>query len=95
MTLGERIVLMNDGVIQQVGTARQSYEEPQSIFAAGFTCAPPMNVLDGEPSRNSSGQLCARFGNRQPELPANFAASYGEQLNSPVILALRPEHISG
>ena len=95
MTLGERIVLMNDGVIQQVGTARQIYEEPQSIFVAGFIGAPPMNMLDGELSRNGSGQLCARFGDRQLELPANFAASYGEQLNKPVILGLRPEHISG
>ncbi len=95
MTLGERIVLMNDGVIQQVGTARQIYEEPQSIFVAGFIGAPPMNMLDGELSRNGSGQLCAQFGDRQLELPGKFAASYGKQLDKPVVLGLRPEHISG
>jgi multiple sugar transport system ATP-binding protein len=94
MTLGERIVLMNDGVIQQVGTAKEIYEEPQTIFVAGFIGAPPMNMLDGELTRNGPGQLCTQFGDRQLALPSEFAASYGEYLDKPVMLGLRPEHIS-
>ena len=93
MTLGERIVLMNDGVIQQVGTAKEIYDEPHSVFVAGFVGAPPMNILDGELTRNGSGQLCAQVGERQLTLPNGFATSYGEQLDKPVILGLRPEHI--
>ena len=84
---------MNDGVIQQVGTAKQIYDEPQSVFVAGFIGAPPMNMLHGELNRNGSGQLCARFGDRQLALPDRLTASYGQQIDKPVILGLRPEHI--
>jgi multiple sugar transport system ATP-binding protein len=48
MTLADRIVIMNRGVIQQVGTPDEIYSDPANTFVAGFIGSPPMNLLDGE-----------------------------------------------
>ncbi|WP_119726780.1 ABC transporter ATP-binding protein [Thermomonospora amylolytica] len=48
MTLGDRIVIMRDGVVQQVGTPQQLYDHPRNLFVAGFIGSPPMNFLPGE-----------------------------------------------
>ncbi|TNY36561.1 ABC transporter ATP-binding protein [Thermomonospora catenispora] len=48
MTLGDRIVIMRDGVIQQVGTPQELYDRPRNLFVAGFIGSPPMNFLPGE-----------------------------------------------
>jgi multiple sugar transport system ATP-binding protein len=47
MTLGDRLVVMRDGVIQQVGTPEELYERPQNLFVAGFIGAPSMNLVRG------------------------------------------------
>jgi len=47
MTLADRIVIMNKGAIQQVGTPDQIYTDPQNTFVAGFIGGPPMNLIDG------------------------------------------------
>ena len=48
MTLADRIVIMNKGAIQQVGTPDQIYSDPANTFVAGFIGAPPMNLIEGE-----------------------------------------------
>jgi multiple sugar transport system ATP-binding protein len=48
MTLGDRVVVMNHGVIQQIGAPRWIYERPENMFVAGFIGTPPMNFLSGE-----------------------------------------------
>ncbi|MEO7118857.1 MAG: sn-glycerol-3-phosphate ABC transporter ATP-binding protein UgpC, partial [Candidatus Limnocylindrales bacterium] len=45
MTMGDRIAVMNKGVIQQLGTPQQLYENPRNVFVAGFVGSPPMNLL--------------------------------------------------
>ncbi|WP_010277254.1 ABC transporter ATP-binding protein [Paenibacillus senegalensis] len=47
MTMGNRIVVMKDGVIQQVGTPREIYRTPLNVFVAGFIGTPPMNLISG------------------------------------------------
>ena len=47
MTMGDRIVVMRDGVIQQVDTPQNLYDYPCNIFVAGFIGSPQMNFLDG------------------------------------------------
>src|SRR5581483_2984529 len=54
MTLGDRLAVMNDGIIQQLGPPSELYEEPKNLFVAGFIGAPPMNFL---PGRVEDGQL--------------------------------------
>jgi len=48
MTLGQKIVLMNNGKVQQIGTPQELYEEPANLFAASFVGIPPMNLVEGE-----------------------------------------------
>ncbi len=48
MTLGDRIVIMKDGLIQQVGTAQEVFDKPVNLFVAGFIGVPQMNFYDGE-----------------------------------------------
>lgn len=48
MTLADRIVIMNRGIIQQVGTPDEIYSDPANTFVAGFIGSPPMNLLEGE-----------------------------------------------
>ena len=47
MTMGDRIVILNQGVIQQVGTPMEVYRNPENIFVAGFIGSPPMNLISG------------------------------------------------
>ena len=53
MTLGHRLVLMNDGRIEQIGEPLQVYESPETLFVAGFIGSPPMNLVPGELNEKS------------------------------------------
>jgi multiple sugar transport system ATP-binding protein len=50
MTLAHRVAVMNKGVIEQLGTPREIYNDPRTLFVAGFIGSPPMNLVDGEVS---------------------------------------------
>ena len=54
MTLADRIVLMRDGIVQQVGAPMDLYSKPENVFVAGFIGHPTMNILDGTVN---SGQI--------------------------------------
>ena len=85
MTMANRIVVMNDGVIQQVGAPLELYDRPANIFVAGFIGSPTMNffdaVIDGGSARLTDGSLLA--------LPDLTEAKEGQQ----IVLGLRPEHL--
>ncbi len=78
MTLADRIVVMNAGAIQQVGTPDQIYSDPANTFVAGFIGSPPMNLIDG----TARGGSFAAAGITVP-CPA--------ALSGPVTLGIRPE----
>ena len=48
MTLAHRVAVMNKGVIEQLGTPKEIYNDPRTLFVAGFIGSPPMNLIDGE-----------------------------------------------
>ena len=48
MTLGDRIVIMRDGFIQQIGTPQEVFDKPANLFVAGFIGTPQMNFFDAE-----------------------------------------------
>ena len=56
MTLGDRIVIMKDGVIQQIGTPQDVFNNPVNLFVAGFIGMPQMNFYDGELVKNNNGK---------------------------------------
>lgn len=83
MTLGDRVVVMKDGLIQQVGTPVEVYSNPANQFVASFIGAPAMNFI--KLNASASG-----FANEWLNLPGNFVSGS----HAGVILGLRPEHIS-
>lgn len=90
MTLGDRIVVMKDGVIQQAGTPLEVYERPVNRFVAGFVGVPPMNFLSGRLSRDSDALWFADSENRIRVSDAHCA-----RLNAfagrDIVLGVRPE----
>jgi multiple sugar transport system ATP-binding protein len=87
MTLGDRLVVMRDGVIQQVGTPEELYERPANVFVAGFIGAPSMNVM---PGRLDDGALRVSL-TRIPldeELRRRLA---GMEPGQRVLVGIRPE----
>lgn len=87
MTLAKHIVVMNDGIIQQVGAPLELYREPANIFVAGFIGSPAMNFLDVEITA-SEGQKRITNNAFSIPLPARFDLEVGSAL----VLGLRPEH---
>jgi multiple sugar transport system ATP-binding protein len=61
MTLAHRVAIMNRGVVQQIATPRQIYDDPANLFVAGFIGSPPMNFLEGELSQGTFIHPDARF----------------------------------
>jgi multiple sugar transport system ATP-binding protein len=91
MTLGERIVVINGGRIEQVGTPQQLYTQPANLFVAGFLGAPKMNFLSGAIVRmDAAGALVRLAGGALVELAVDAGrASAGD----PVTVGVRPEHM--
>ena len=69
MTLGTRIVVMKDGVVQQVDTPQHLYEQPGNLFVAGFMGSPQMNFLDAQIAEKG-GDLIAKVGEYDIVIPA-------------------------
>jgi multiple sugar transport system ATP-binding protein len=85
MTLGDRITVLRKGVIQQVGTPRELYEQPANLFVAGFIGSPPMNFL---PAQVEGDQLRLPFG--AVPMPAGLGPQVaGKDL---VLVGIRPDH---
>jgi len=95
MTLGDRIVIMKDGFIQQIGTPQEVFNHPYNLFVAGFIGAPTMNFLDAELIK-VNGKYVVSVGGITVELPeekqARLAAN--EVAEGAITLGVRPEHIS-
>jgi ABC-type sugar transport system ATPase subunit len=91
MTMGQRICIMKDGEIVQVGAPMEVYRNPADTFVAGFLASPPMNLVTGRLDADTAVAGGARF-----QLPQAFAAAYAAQSGNPVTLGLRPEdfHLS-
>jgi multiple sugar transport system ATP-binding protein len=64
MTLGDRIVVMKDGEIQQIGTPKEVFLQPENIFVAGFIGTPQMNFLDAKLLRTNDGYAVEICGNK-------------------------------
>ena len=94
MTLGDRIVIMRDGFIQQIGTPQEVFNHPSNLFVAGFIGTPQMNFFDAELKKTGDKYSVMLYGTefaiseeKQASLRAHGAAA------GPVVLGVRPEHI--
>jgi len=95
MTLADRVVVMNHGIIEQVGTPNQLYHSPRTRFVAGFIGSPAMNFI---PCRmeGANGGLSIRLNDQLafPVPPARADQYRGHVQNGKLLLGLRPEHIT-
>ena len=95
MTLGDRIVIMKDGFIQQIGTPQEVFDQPANLFVAGFIGSPQMNFFDGELEKKDGkyqlkvGEATVVLGGKAQELLAGKGV--GERK---VTVGIRPEHIA-
>ena len=94
MTLGDRIVIMKDGFIQQIGTPQEVFNHPYNLFVAGFIGSPQMNLfdsklvkVDGKYAVELGGMTVVLSDEKQEKLAAN---NVEEQ---EIVLGVRPEHI--
>ncbi|HCT91465.1 MAG TPA: sugar ABC transporter ATP-binding protein, partial [Lachnospiraceae bacterium] len=95
MTLGTRIVVMKDGVVQQVDTPQHLYDNPINLFVAGFIGSPQMNFIDATVKKNGSG-VDLIVGNYVLKAPADKAKVLLEKGydGKTVIMGIRPENIT-
>jgi multiple sugar transport system ATP-binding protein len=89
MTMADRIVVMHDGIVEQIGTPLELFDRPGNLFVAQFIGSPAMNVLPGTLRRNGSGAYVEALGARWP-VPDGAAGSDGQ----PVSYGIRPGDLS-
>ena len=93
MTLGDRIVIMRDGYIQQIGTPQEVFDHPANLFVAGFIGMPVMNMFDGKLIREGD-KYFVELGGFKTELSAEKEARLlkNDVQSQDVTLGVRPEH---
>ncbi|MBQ1684001.1 MAG: sn-glycerol-3-phosphate ABC transporter ATP-binding protein UgpC [Clostridia bacterium] len=94
MTLGDRIVIMKDGYIKQVGTPTEVFEKPANLFVAEFIGAPKMNIMRTELVREGGKYYVKPFG-AKIEVDGEKGSLLNEKGIAPkeILLGVRPEHI--
>ncbi|MFH1615681.1 MAG: sn-glycerol-3-phosphate ABC transporter ATP-binding protein UgpC [Planctomycetota bacterium] len=93
MTLGDRICVMYDGVIQQVAHPMEVYDKPVNRFVAGFLGTPPMNFLEGA-LVTENGSLGFKIGPEVIKLPKRLTEKVKQHKNQQLTLGIRPESLS-
>ena len=95
MTMGDRIVVMKDGVIQQVDSPQNLYKHPQNMFVAGFIGSPQMNFLDAE-VKSKNGKIFLSLAENELDVTDSFAKKneIKEYFNKSVKVGIRPEDVT-
>ena len=95
MTLGDRIVIMKDGFIQQIGTPQEVFNHPYNLFVAGFIGSPQMNLFDAKLVKNG-GKYAVKLANLTVELSEDKqqALAANNVSEQEIVLGVRPEHIT-
>ncbi len=94
MTLGDRIVIMRDGYIQQIGTPQEVFHHPRNLFVAGFIGTPQMNLFDAKLVKEN-GKYAVKLDKLTVELSEEKQAALNAKHVQPqnIVLGVRPEHI--
>lgn len=94
MTLGDRIVVLKDGDIMQIGTPMELYNKPDNMFVAGFIGSPPINFIEGN-INNTDGLV---FVNEKLNFRIDIAQAANKRIsgyvNKRIVMGIRPENIS-
>ncbi|MDE2361878.1 MAG: sn-glycerol-3-phosphate ABC transporter ATP-binding protein UgpC [Hyphomicrobiales bacterium] len=89
MTMADKIVVMHDGIVEQIGAPLDLYDRPGNMFVAGFIGSPAMNFIKGKLASNGSGAIFKSDAGLSLPVARAPAASDGK----PVVLGVRPEHL--
>ena len=91
MTLGQRIVVLNEGVVQQIDTPMALYQRPANLFVAGFLGSPAMNTLKGKLQSVAGGFVLAMADGGQ--VPLGAAVVQPAWIGQELVVGVRPEHL--
>ena len=94
MTLADRVVVMNGGLIDQVGTPGELYHSPRTKFVAGFIGSPSMNFLDCELGESGGDLVVKVAGDLKLPVPQGRVERYKPHVGKSLTLGIRPEHIN-
>jgi multiple sugar transport system ATP-binding protein len=95
MTMGDRVAVMRDGILQQVDTPQRLYDAPTNLFVASFVGSPPMNLMEAAVEREGSLIVC-KIGDARLELPADVVLEHpglAEFVGRRVAIGIRPEDV--
>jgi multiple sugar transport system ATP-binding protein len=93
MTMGDRVAILRDGVLEQLGTPEELYERPVNMFVASFIGSPAMNLINGT-CEDDAGAPFVRFGNSRLNVPDAVAARCAELrdfVGREICVGIRPE----
>jgi multiple sugar transport system ATP-binding protein len=94
MTLADRVVVMNAGKIEQIGTPNDLYHHPATRFVAGFIGSPAMNLVDATLEGNGAGLRVRLSDKLSFNVPESRTARYRPHIGKKLEFGLRPEHIT-
>jgi multiple sugar transport system ATP-binding protein len=96
MTLGDRIGVMREGVLQQSGPPAALYQRPENLFVAGFVGSPPMNIAEGTLERNDGGSLAVSVGGHRLRLDGETLADrpgIADYEQRQIVIGIRPHEL--
>ena len=93
MTMGQRIAVMSEGLLQQVGTPQTLYDTPVNRFVAGFIGSPSMNFVDVKLDGSGEGARLAGPGDWSVPLPARYRDGAASRGGKALVAGFRPEHL--
>jgi multiple sugar transport system ATP-binding protein len=94
MTMGDRIVIMKDGLINQIDTPINIYNNPVNKFVAGFIGSPSMNFINGKIIKRDELLFQSEKGEIEVAIPESLYLKLGNYEDRNIVLGIRPEHIS-
>jgi len=94
MTMGDRIMVINDGILQQIDSPRDLYNNPQNVFVAGFIGSPSMNFFNSTLVAEENN-LFVDTGDFRIHVPEDHKQTFGDYVGKEVIFGIRPENIHG
>jgi multiple sugar transport system ATP-binding protein len=95
MTMGHRVAVMRDGVLQQVDTPQRLYDAPANLFVASFVGSPAMNLMEATISQDDARVVC-RMGEAEFELPSDLVAespALQQYVGRSIAVGIRPEDV--
>ncbi len=94
MTMADRVVVMNNGVIEQASDPVTLYQKPANLFVAAFIGAPSMNFIEGELVSDNGDLFFKSTDGVSLRMPKDKVADYKGSMGIPVVLGIRPEHVA-